>query len=336
MGKKHLKKETKDLIIAWNHVGVSNREIARRLQRDEANIRRFLSRCRRNGNGHLEETRGRPRKTNERTDRHIKNLVEQDRFVTASEVQSYLSLGNISKETIRRRIRDYGGFESFTAVKKPLIREKNRVARLQWCLDRQDWSVDEWRKVLWSDESPFVLRYNGRRHVWRRPGERYDKRCTVATVKHDVKIMVWGCFAAHSVGPLHLIDGIMDKNVYLSILEDQVHPTIDTLFGGENYYFQQDNDPKHTSFVCRDFLADNFIKVLDWPAQSPDLNPIENLWSILNYKTKERKVNNREQLFDCLQKAWGELPNDILSALVESMPRRCAAVIEANGMATKY
>lgn len=181
MGKKHLSKDVKNLIIGWNHIGVSNREIVRRLKRDESSIRGFLKRCRKNYIGQLEETRGRPRKTDERTDRHIKNLVEQDRFVTSEEVKLILGLKNVSTKTIRRRIRDCGGFESFRAVRKLFIRDQNRIRRLEWCRERLDWSVDEWRKVLWSDESPFVLRYNGQRHVWRRPGERYDPRCTVAT-----------------------------------------------------------------------------------------------------------------------------------------------------------
>ena len=75
---------------------------------------------------------------------------------------------------------------------------------------------------------------------------------------------------------------------------------------------------------------------MDWPAQSPDLNPIENLWSILDYQLRERKVTNKQELFACLQEGWNQISNEMLASLVDSMPRRCQAVIDAKGFATKY
>jgi len=103
-----------------------------------------------------------------------------------------------------------------------------------------------------------------------------------------------------------------------------------------NCYFQQDNDPKHTANSIKAYLANYEVPTLPWPSQSPDLNPIENLWSILDDKVKDRNPQNEEQLFTVLQNAWNALEPELLTKLADSMPKRIAAVIEAKGFPTKY
>lgn len=166
--------------------------------------------------------------------------------------------------------------------------------------------------------------------------ERYKPWCTVATVKHDKKIMVWGCFCAHGVGNLYRIQGILKKEQCLTMLEEQVMPSAVRLFDNQNWIFQQDNDPKHTSKVCKKWVSDHIQQTFAWPPQSPDLNPIENLWSILDRNLSKRAPNNEDELFQAIQKGWRALPIDLLMRLSDSMPSRCQAVIDANGNATKY
>lgn len=102
------------------------------------------------------------------------------------------------------------------------------------------------------------------------------------------------------------------------------------------FIFQHDNDPKHTSKVVQRYLKTKGVNVLPWPAQSPDLNPIENLWAILDTRLKHRKCNNEDELFGVLKAGWEALDPQILKNLVDSMSRRCQAVIDAKGMPTKY
>ena len=115
-----------------------------------------------------------------------------------------------------------------------------------------------------------------------------------------------------------------------------MRPSAARLFPSGQYTFQQDNDPKHTAHIIRNYFNNQDIDVLDWPAQSADLNPIENLWSILDIKCKNRKPQSEEELFNILQEAWNALTVQELTDLVDSMPRRCAAVIASNGFPTKY
>jgi hypothetical protein len=223
-------------------------------------------------------------------------------------------------------------------LKKNFVSEKNRKLRLEWAKKYVNWNIEQWNNVLWSDESPFLLRYAGRTRVWRLPNERYKDFCLKGTVKHDLKINVWGCFTASGVGDLHLIEGNMDHKQYKQILMHHMVPSISRLFPDpQNCIFQQDNDPKHTAKVVQNWIHNTRnIQVLPWPSQSPDLNPIENLWAILDKKLKNRQCRNKEDLLQCLQDAWDALSPDIITNLVASMPNRCREIIKSKGHPIKY
>jgi hypothetical protein len=263
-------------------------------------------------------------------------MVQMDRQVTRRKITHELNLQNVSLNTISNRIKESGEFFASKQTRKPFVSETNRLKRLKWCEDHLDWTIEQWEKVIWSDESPFVLFYSGRSHCWKKKGEGFNPQTCKATVKHDKKIMVWGCFSAHKVGKLYRVRGIMDQDVYHNILVNQFMPSKDELFPDGDYIFQQDNDPKHTARKNKTYLESKSVPVLPWPAQSPDLNPIENLWSILDGKLADRKPSNEEQLFQTLLDGWNALPVDLLRKLVYSMPRRCAEVIENKGWPTKY
>ena len=85
--------------------------------------------------------------------------------------------------------------------------------------------------------------------------------------------------------------------------------------------FQQDNDQKHTSLLCQYELNELGLNVLEWVAQSPDLNPIASLWAYLDRCTKDRIFNTKEELFDALKHAWEALPISYLTSLADSMPK---------------
>ena len=108
------------------------------------------------------------------------------------------------------------------------------------------------------------------------------------------------------------------------------------LFPDKDCIFQQDNDPKHTAKLNQRFLANYEVPTLPWPSQSPDLNPIENLWAILDHRAKDRCPRNEDELYDLLQEAWNALDVETLTKLADSMPARIQAVIANNGLPTKY
>lgn len=315
--------------------------VARKVGRSPRVIENFAKRCKQeDGTFRIPEkieNRGRKKKTTDNEDRMIIREVTRNRFVSLRMVKQSVAFTNeVSLTTISRRIRQNGDFNSYWASNKPFISRSNQIKRVDWCNEHLNWTNEKWERVMWSDESPYVLRYNGKMRVWRHHNERHQTNCTRGTVKHDVKIMVWGAFSATGVGILHRIEGIMNKEIYNDLLANVMLPSADILFGRENWIFQQDNDPKHTAKINKDFLIENEVPTLPWPAQSPDLNPIENLWSILDQRLKNRQVNNAEELFQALRTEWNALPVDLLTDLVHSMQRRCQAVINSRGAPTKY
>jgi hypothetical protein len=151
--------------------------------------------------------------------------------------------------------------------------------------------------------------------------------------------MVWGAFSANGVGKLVRIKGVLVKEKYRQILVKHAVPCGKKLIG-KPFVLQQDNDPKHTAHVVKRYLdkkeKDGDLKLLDWPSQSPDLNPIENLWRMVDDKTKSRKPANEDKLFEVLRHAWMNIEDCITKKLVSSMRRRCEAVIANHGYPTKY
>lgn len=280
---------------------------------------------------------GRKPKTTSREDRRIVQIVMRDREITAAQIKQQIGRPDISDDTIYRRISDLSQLKSYWRLLKPFINEFQAARRVKWCKDHLHWTPEMWRKVLWSDESPFTLHYNRRTRVWRLADEKFKPFAMRGTLKHDSKLNVWACFCAHGVGKICRIEGIMVKEHYRDILLEFLEPSVAQLFDGKDYLFQHDNDPKHTSHLVKDFLRDEKVPWIDdWPGQSPDLNPIENLWSILNERLKNRRCKNLEELYTVIEAGWNQLPVNILTTLVDSMPRRLEAVIKNNGYPTKY
>ena len=153
------------------------------------------------------------------------------------------------------------------------------------------WSIDQWKNIIWSDESRYKLFYSdGRQKIWRQSYERYLPECLRKTVQGDGRsIMIWGCFCGYKLVPWFVINERLNSSryirdvlskFYIPMFED--HPHI---------CFQQDNAPAHRASHTRNWFDKKNLAVLSWPVQSPDLNPIESLWGIL-----QRQINARESI----------------------------------------
>ncbi|GFW37805.1 transposable element Tc1 transposase [Trichonephila clavipes] len=155
-----------------------------------------------------------------------------------------------------------------------------------------------WNEVIFSDESKFnIFGSDGRRMVRSKPNTSHHPKHTIPTVKHEGgSMMVLGCMAVSGVGNLVFIDQIMHKMAYLNILQNNLKESADKLGLGSNFIFQQDNDPKHTAFVVKEWLLYHCRNQLNTLPQSPDLNVIENLWSHLERAVQKHPITSKEQL----------------------------------------
>ena len=242
---------------------------------------------------------------------------------------------HISRTTVKRRLRE-SGLHGQIAARKLLLRRDNKQKRFVWAKKHKEWTLDQWKSVLWSDESKFEIFGSNRRvFVRRRKGERMDSTCLVPTVKHGGGgVMVWGCFAGDTVGDLFKIEGILNQHGYHSILQRHAIPSGLRLVG-PSFIFQQDNDPKHTSRLCKGYLtkkeSDGVLRQMTWPPQSPDLNPIEMDWGELDRRVKAKGPTSAKHLWELLQDYWKTISGDYLLKLIKRMPRVCKAVIRAKG-----
>lgn len=326
-------------VINFYNNGLKQIDICRNLQLHKSTVSRIIKRFVLTGSVVPIKNTGRPRKSSKRLDRKIWNISKANPFFSSTKILGEIEQSGpsgLSSRTVRRRLCE-GGLNCFRPAKKPLLSKKNIKARLEFAQTHIHWIPQEWRKVVFSDESKFNLfRSDGIVHVRRPKGQRLNSRYTCPTVKHGGgSVLVWGCFSAFGIGPLHKIEGKMDRFMYRDILRNVLEPYTDD-FMPLNFIFQHDNDPKHTSKLVKEWLEQQKIPVLKWPAQSPDLNPIENLWEILDQSLPDRKVKNSNELFTMLSKAWSEMDPSIINNLVNSMPKRMADVIKAKGYYTKY
>ncbi len=233
------------------------------------------------------------------------------------------------------------GYSSRRPNQVPLLSHNNRKWRLQFAQAHQNWTIEDWKDVTWSDESRFLLLYSdGRVRIWRKEHESMDPSCLVSMVRAGGGVMVWGIFSWHTLGPLVPFEHRLNATAYLSIVADHVHPFMTTVYPSSDGYFQQDNTPCDKAQIISDWFLehDNEFTLLKWPPQSSDLNPIEHLRDVVEWEICIMYVQptNLQQLRDAIMSIWTKISEECFQHLVESMPRKIKAVLKAKGGPTRY
>lgn len=344
MGKRRsLSKEQRSQIVALREIGnLKYRDIASKMKVSLCAVHNALQIKNTTGGYDDRKRCGRPRLSTERQNRRLVRLATTHRKASSHQLAELWkeSGGPSASKTTVKRVLYSKGMHGRIARKRPYLSELHRKRRLQFALTYQHWTAKDWARVIWSDESKFVLSGNdsGKVRIWRKKGEEMKRECLQETVKFGGgSIMVWGCMSSAGVGLLERVDGIMNAEKYVDILRRGLLPSVPGRFPGKlQYIFQQDNDPKHTSKRATEWIKENVPSVLPWPALSPDLNPIEHVWAEIKRRRRGIHAENVNELWDLIEHAWYTTFPDVCRKLVNSMPRRLAEVIKNKGGNTKY
>ena len=342
MPSSHTSREQVSAIIALYKSHRSSKNIADQLHLNKRTVNRIIARFREEGEVALPAPRprsGRPSKVSKATRRIISRQVTANPRLTARQLKENNPqlLGQVTIRCIQNILRNDLGYRSFKARRKPMLSFRQRQNRIKFCKKYQHWTQEDWKKVLWSDEATFTVTGCGVDRVWRKPSDNpLETRFTCKTTKHPDSVMVWGSFGYHGVGELVVLpkNEKMNQNNYLELLCDYLP---DSMEKTNTSVFMQDGAPCHTAKSVKMWLDDceiNYFK--DWPGNSPDINPIENMWGLMKRRLQHVATSSVPALIDAIRKVWDEFPADNLQAYANSLPKRLKEVIKAKGYPVNY
>lgn len=334
---KYLSIEERAKIDAWrdprNAQVLSMGEIGRRLHRSTKVVSNYIAKG--NNYGVKKKTKGTTKIT-----RRQKNCILHEAIknrMNASEIKDKLQLPITSKH-VNTILRTSGQVKWRKSIKKPVLKPHHKHARLRFAKNHMSWST-QWDQVIFSDEKKFNL--DGPdccSYYWHGLKEEDDPK--PSRNFGGGSVMVWSAFSARGRAPICFISTRTNSERYVTMMDDVLIQYLEDVMDGDAI-FQQDNASIHTARNTMAWFADRGIPVLEWPAISPDLNPIENLWAILARRvygkpSEKRVFNSAQELKTKIVQEWDGIQSEIIQSLITSMPNRIYEVILKQGGSTHY
>lgn len=339
-----LTQSEQDQISAFKVAGWSNRKIAKHLKRSSNCIDQFVKSPK-----HYEENKraGPAKKVTQRDVRAVLKLASNS-MRSCNNIKSELG-SNLSKSTVWRIIKQSPNIVRAKMMSAPRLTAQHKVNRLAFARNNMatDWNTVSQCyipsrfqlgiiQIIFSDEKKFNLdgpdSFNSYWHDLRKAPLNFSKRNFGGG-----RLMVWGAFSAAGKLELAFVSFRVNSQEYQDMLQGHLVPFI-RRFRRRQFTFQQDNASIHVSQSSMAWFQQKKIKVLDWPACSPDLNPMENVWGELvrNVYAQGKQYQNTKDLRDAIEDAWANLGQPYLQKLIGSMQNRLFEVIANGGNATKY
>lgn len=330
-----------DRVIAMRNGRYKQKDIAKFFGISQGTVSKIMKRNRDTGRPTPRQRSGRPRKTTAREDRSLLRLCRNDRMKPASRLRmEWVRHRNVpvTRKLVNNRLFK-AGLPARRPLRKPNLLPRHRRARLQWVRRHRNWHVAHWEHVIFSDEVRFLLyRQDGRIKVRRQVGEALREDCILPRVQGGGGgVTFWGAFHSRRKCELYVLDGHMNQDQYIHVLDTVLLPFARQDFRA-NFVYQDDNATAHRARRVVQFLDNENVERMEWPALSPDMNPIENLWADMSRMLgdMDNQPTNLAELTQAVIACWRDIPQETLRHYVEGMPRRVRALQLARGGHTKY
>jgi transposase len=328
-----LTEEQRYAIITLYKQHLLRAEIARQVGCDLKTVRHWIGRYILTGTV-AEQPRGRKRKTDENTDTNIAIRSVDDPFMKPKQIKAELDL-EVAPRTVDRRLVE-AELPGRVAKKEHDFKPAHLRARVSFGSGYQNWTKQMWSLVLFSDETHIEMGEHGQIWVRRPVGAALDPKYMAHKQPHPDRVSVWACVSTRGLGAIHIFTENLDAKLMKDILQRHLIQTAHQLFPPGQWWLLWDNDKKHKSKLVQTWLHSKGVLCIDFPAYSPDLNPIENFWNDLKRRVETHNATTTDELQQHIMEEWNNTDTDYLANIADSMPDRCTAVVASKGHKIHY
>ena len=342
MSKKYTSHDDIIRVIQCHRDGLTTKEIEASVGVKQRTVQNLIKKYKASGSKDLplhSHGGGHSPKVSPRTLSLLKRRVETNPALSAKQlkVENPNLLGETSVRTVQRCLHDKLGFKKVTARRKPLITDRQRKNRLAFAKKYADWDLVKWREVLWTDEATFRVTDSNPRRVWKKKGaDPLDPRLVTPTVKFPAYHMVWGSFGYGGLGELVFLpkNETLNANGYYTLLNDHLPASFEK---SKTSILQQDGAPCHKARSVTEWLEDSCVEFIpDWPGNSPDLSPIENIWAVMKQRLQGVDTTTLPKLEAAVRSAWNSISLELCQTLADSVPKRLQEARQRGGGITRH
>ncbi|KAL4493178.1 hypothetical protein ABPG72_003263 [Tetrahymena utriculariae] len=305
-------------VIVMYFEGISITEIARRVNMDRKNIYKLIDKFKKYESVEIDlrhQNTGRPKIITTEMEEEIKQSIQEKDHMTLNQIHEMIEeeIGiECHRSTVFRFLQENGRFliPAWTLS----LSEPQKQQRLDYC----NYHIEKrttFKKVIFTNESSFILN----RVTQKLYALDSQQRPKIEKINPDSSIMVWGAICYEGLIHLQVVEGRLNHEGYLDILKRFMEEGLPTVTSSNYKKFQQDNAPPHRPTVVKEFIKSNGFQVLKHPPNSPDLNPIEQVWYLLKGLVEKRKPQTKQQLEDAIFDSFDEIKTETVQNYINHL-----------------